>query len=225
MNQSISFWQLWRDVSLFASNHGSVIFRLVLPFALLQMGLTALVVVLIPGNDALWLSILISLLITPLYTGPLIKYTAIAVMGHPSDDLSPQQLRVSLNEWRDLAVVSVLQTMAFVGGLMLLILPGLYLAARFAFADIQVIVERSDAFNSMQRSWQASAQTAWVLLAGVILLMLVNLVLAQWLASLMGEEPTHLWLWQMLGQAQRVVFTVIGLLFFLRVYSAVALRR
>lgn len=81
-----------------------------------------------------------------------------------------QAIIASLACWRTLLFTFVLTAFAIMGGLMLLILPGIYIGVRLAFADYICVLEKRGAIDSLKQSWEDSADYFWPLLQGLLIL-------------------------------------------------------
>ena len=78
----------------------------------------------------------------------LIKFMASVVSGGGYD------LSVSLTMWLRLFVVYLLYSGAVIVGSFALIIPGIYLAARYGFAEFEVVLNGKSPFASMADSWR-----------------------------------------------------------------------
>lgn len=75
-------------------------------------------------------------------------------------------------------LLNLLSTIGVLTGLVLLVLPGLYLAARWLVAGPILLVEREGAIAAMRRSWQLTAPIAWPLASLLALLWVPILLVA-----------------------------------------------
>lgn len=111
---------------------------------------------------------LLSLLVMPIYWGATIFFMQSILDGTP---LSPSQaLAAGLGRWRSLLFTFVLSSFAIIGGLALLIIPGIYIGVRLAFADYICVLEKRSAIDSIRQSWIESDDYFWLLFQGLILI-------------------------------------------------------
>ena len=77
--------------------------------------------------------------------------------------------------WRYL-FASILYVLVILGGLILLVLPGLYLAIRFQFYGYFIVDRDSHIVESLKRSWDITRGNAWNLFLFGLLLFLINVL-------------------------------------------------
>ncbi len=81
-------------------------------------------------------------------------------------------------------IASVLYGLAMIGGLLLLIIPGVFVAVKFYFFDIIIVDKKLGPIGALQRSWNITKGRWWSVFGLLILLILFNL--AGMLALLVG---------------------------------------
>ncbi|MGF1841607.1 hypothetical protein L4C39_00155 [Vibrio clamense] len=77
-----------------------------------------------------------------------IKFMAFSASGYPKEQT------VSLNEWWRLLVVYFFYGVAVLAGFIALIVPGLYVAAKYGFADFEATLNDKPVFSALNESWQ-----------------------------------------------------------------------
>ncbi|MBN3572334.1 hypothetical protein [Vibrio neptunius] len=92
----------------------------------------------------------------------LIKYMAAVVTGGTRD------LSVTLNECFRLSILYLVYGTAIVLGLIALVIPGLYLIAKYAFADFEFVLNKRSTFQSMSESWSITSGVVLTLILGGI---------------------------------------------------------
>lgn len=111
---------------------------------------------------------LIGLALLPIYWGATILYMQSVLDQRPFK--ASQAIIASLSFWRTLLFTFILTAFAIMGGLMLLIIPGIYIGVRLAFADYICVLEKRGAIDSLKQSWEDSADYFWPLLQGLLIL-------------------------------------------------------
>lgn len=77
--------------------------------------------------------------------------------------------------WKYLGAV-ILNCLVFVGGIILLIIPGIYWAVRFSFTTLIVVDTKSGPVASMKESWAITEGNFWKLLLLWLAVVAINLV-------------------------------------------------
>lgn len=127
------------------SNVGSI-FKLFGPYVIVTSLLSPFVE-LFYGWGNLFFLVVISFIHTYLMVR-FIKFMAFATSGYPKEQT------VSLNEWWRLLVVYFFYGVAVLVGFIALIVPGLYFAAKYGFADFEAILNDKPAFSALGESWK-----------------------------------------------------------------------
>ena len=111
---------------------------------------------------------LLSLVLMPIYWAATILYMQSKLENRP---LQPfQAISLSFKYWRTLLFIFILTALAISGGLLLLIIPGIYIGIRLSFADYIGVVEGKNAWASLKQSWEETDDYFWVLLQGLLIL-------------------------------------------------------
>jgi hypothetical protein len=161
-----------RQSFYFFKQNFSTIAKIQLPFLLLLNGLALWLDINTSETDdlkqqAAYLSIL-SLTFLPIYWGGTILFMQSTLDNAPLS--ASQAIILSLSFWRTLLFTFILTSIAVFGGLLLLILPGLYIGVRLAFADYICVLEKQSAMDSLKQSWKDTADYFWKLLPGFAIL-------------------------------------------------------
>jgi hypothetical protein len=162
-----------RQSLFFFRRHFGTIARIQLPFII---GLNLLGLVLHSGLDAdssqastaTAVLMLLNLTLLPLYWGATILFLQSAVDDRPLSAF--QAVAVSLKYWRRLLITYLLTGFAVTGGLMLLIVPGIYVGVRLVFADYVCVLEDNKPVASLRQSWAESDAYFWLLLNGLLII-------------------------------------------------------
>ncbi len=159
-----------RQSLYFFRQHLAMILRIQLPFLLL-INLVALLAgqALEAGTsqsrNVLALMTLTNLSLLPIYWGATIFYFASVVADQPIG--VAQALKLSLGRWRHLLLTYLLMGAAVFTGLLLFVVPGVYLIVRLAFADYICVLQQKDAVTALRQSWATSAEYFWPLCYGL----------------------------------------------------------
>lgn len=120
--------------------------------------------------------ILSFLFVAPLLTGLFARVTSEMYLGR--DPQLSETFRFALSRMRSILLVTLLTTLALLGGLILLIIPVFLFYVRFAFAPATVVVEDVRGRAALRRSWRLAKGHFWRLFG--------TLVLASIIANIVG---------------------------------------
>jgi hypothetical protein len=168
----MSTFEYLRQSFFFFKQNITVIAKIQLPFLIILNGLALWLDINITDTNEFrektaYISIL-SLSFLPIYWG-----ATILLMQSKLDDAplsASQAIIASLSFWRSLLFTFILTSFAVFGGLLLVILPGIYIGVRLAFADYICVLEKKSALDSLKQSWTDTADYFWTLLLGLIIL-------------------------------------------------------
>lgn len=176
-----------RDAWYFYSRHLGPIALLCLPPLLLE-SLTLLGYGRWKGDQAEPLQeILLSLLFYPIYNGALILFLDARSRGLPTrtGELLVQALRL----WPSLALLACLSTLLVMLGASLLVLPGLWLMVKLAFAEYLLVLRGLDPLAAMKASFRQSRGYFLPILCCVLVVTLPFWLIDAWLYRQFGERP------------------------------------
>lgn len=206
----------FRDVTRFGYHHGSALAVVLMPYFVL-IAVVRVTSTFMAEQSPLWHGFYLSVLLAvyPLYMGRLIKYMA-WVAGPPGE--TPESLRISATDWRRLFLVNLIITGLVSCGLLLFIIPGLYLAARFAFAEFVTTLRTQLPLAALETSWRETGAHMAVLFQGAFLIMgtstvLEILVLPSAQASLSMQIALGL-----VGEGISIAGSLVLAVFFFRIY-------
>jgi len=103
----------------------------------------------------------------PIYAGGLVLYLASVVTGENWRPLRCYQ--AALQFWLPLFVLNWLMAFMVMAGMMMFIIPGLWVMARLSFANFLCIFEGMSAPDALVHSWQRTEPYQGVLIGGVML--------------------------------------------------------
>jgi hypothetical protein len=146
--------------------------------------------------------ILLQALTAPLLTGGL---SWLAARLYAGEEPSVQEaLQVAFSRFLTLIWVGILTFFAVVGGLILLIIPGILISLRLTFSPTVVVVEGVKGSGALGRSWRLSRG-----LMGKIFLTLVLTIVLVAIVQLLVGVPFGI-IGEALGGAPAIFFTFIG---------------
>ncbi|MFK0569903.1 hypothetical protein [Endozoicomonas sp.] len=165
-----SFKEILKESLFFFKSNVRSICAIVLPFIIpLELFYGICDALYQDGNDSiLWLASGIGLLLTPIYQGALILFLASVL----TDKYLPVKTyyQRALKFWLPLMAVYILSFLATMGGFMLLIIPGLIVMGRLAFAEFYCLLHNKSGYEALWASWKSSRSEQWQLVAGLVLI-------------------------------------------------------
>jgi hypothetical protein len=124
--------------------------------------------------------------IHPLYTAILIQFLQARTSGSPVDRAKIVSEAFAL--WPMMVLLVVMKFVLFMIGLLLFILPGIWIAVRMAFAEFYLVEKREQPVESMRSSFASTDKPFWtivvVFLVPQALLILLQLLLKGFVVSL-----------------------------------------
>lgn len=149
------------------------------------------------------------LLLTPFMTAAIVRAVADSYLGR--DPSVGSSYRFALSRFGSLLLVIFLSGLAIAGGFILLIIPGLIMYARLAFAPAAVVVEDLRGSKALNRSWRLSRGMFWkifgtIFLAGVLASVVTGILLVPAGISADALGP-NVWLLQGVLAAVATVIT------------------
>ncbi len=211
-----------RQSLFFFRRHFGTIARIQLPFIiglnllglLLQVNLDADSSA---ARNATALLMLLNITLLPLYWGATLLFLQSAVDNQPLSAF--QAVSVSLRYWRRLLLTYLLTGLAVTLGLMLLIVPGIYIGVRLVFADYICVLEDKKPVESLRQSWRESDAYFWLLFKGLLIIFGGLLLLEMpfvYLAEASGFSPAPI------KAVLSIIFDLMGTLvtiYGFRIYS------
>lgn len=85
----------------------------------------------------------------------------------------PDAMARAGEKFSQLVLLTVIVGVILVLGVILLIIPGIYLSVRLSFVFYAVMIENQSAFNAIQRSWQLTQGHWWLLFWSFFLIVIV----------------------------------------------------
>jgi hypothetical protein len=155
----------------------------------------------------------VSLAAYPLYTVAVIFYIASVISGKSSTTQAFWKLGIKF--WLPYMILHFLVSGMIMFGLIFLIVPGVILAVRCAFAKFDLLLNQSRPLDAIKNSWDSTKAYAWILLGGYMIITIVLYVPYYLFASLAGESII---VYRVLDVVYSVV-DVLYIIFAFRVYE------
>lgn len=196
-----------RDAWYFSRNNLSAIAHLTLPLLLLETIAQALLSAQLGADANPAYGILLGILFYPLYAGPLILFMHARSNGQTPGNA--QLLAAGLQLWPRFALLAGISTLAIMLGLSLLIVPGIWVMVRLAFAELVLVLHQETPLRALQVSVAMTAGRFWPVLT-CLLSVLVPLWLLDWW-TLPEQSDTLLWVLQQSVSGFLQLFAIIVL--------------
>lgn len=116
-----------------------------------------------------------NLLLMPMYWGATIVFMQSTVSGQPYS--VGQVLVASCSIWLKLFLVFTLYSLMISMGLLLMILPGIYIAIRLSIADYICVLERRPILDCLKDSWKQTADYFWLIFQGIAIITVSVIIL------------------------------------------------
>ncbi|MCL6271570.1 hypothetical protein M3P05_16765 [Sansalvadorimonas sp. 2012CJ34-2] len=169
----------------FRANIGSLAL-LALPYAVLSEAFQLFVLSSAKGPNLVGMSLMAELTLYPIFQSALIIFIGSAISGN----IRPfgQCYSISAAYWPRMLLLTLLSTIATMGGFFLFIVPGLFIMVRLALSDMFCMVENRSVADSIRLSVAASQKVSWVIFLGLALLFptvtIISIGLSQATASI-----------------------------------------
>ena len=158
MNQPAKLKLIITDAAQFFLNNLTQIAALCLPWLLAAALVEYIIVAAGQGSDDVRPLFLVAwtfnLLIYPIYTGALILL--MAKRAQREQPVNRELTLSALRTWQPLFMVHVMASGMTALGLMLLVLPGIYIAVRLSFAEFFLVLEGAKPIEALQKSFLAT---------------------------------------------------------------------
>ena len=131
-----------------------------------------------------YLPLFVEVLVYPVYAGALILYIASRTKGKSPGNV--EVLTAALSIWFPLFVLTAIWTTLFLGGLLLLVLPGIWILVRLAFSQFLIVLTNATPIEAIRQSVGLTRNQFWPLFK------CIAAVLAPiWVLGFVLEHVTH----------------------------------
>ncbi|WP_159973577.1 YciC family protein [Pseudomonas sp. 8Z] len=181
-----------RDAWYFSRNNLLAIASLTLPLLVLEATAQVLLAAQLGAGANPAYGILLGILFYPLYAGPLILFLHARSNGQAPGNA--QLLAAGLQLWPRFALLAGISTLAIMLGLSLMIVPGIWVMVRLAFAELVLVLHQETPLRALQASVTMTAGRFWP-----VLTCLLSVLAPLWLLDALTTPPpsqTLLWVIQ-----------------------------
>ncbi|WP_111494044.1 hypothetical protein [Marinobacter bohaiensis] len=153
----------------------------------------------------------------PVYAVAVVFYIHGVIHGEPKDTRTLWQL--GLKYWVPFAVLSAILGAAVVAGLILMVIPAIIVAIKYAFAEFDLLLDGDKPLDALKNSWGQTAGYFWILLGGFALISLAIYTPYYIIGSLViGHEPLYTLVSTVLSMAFSVLSSLYTIFAF-RIYD------
>lgn len=110
-------------------------------------------------------------LVYPIFGAAVVFYIASVI--NDRDLTASQAWALGIQHWPSYFALTVILMISIGFGFALFVLPGLFLAARFAFSEFDLLLDNQGPLQSLKSSWESSREYFWILLGGGLVITLV----------------------------------------------------
>lgn len=159
-------------------------------------------------QQGVFLGSVLDLALMPVYWGATLVYLRSVLEGQPLK--VSQALMLGLSCWGRLLMTYILVALALTTGLLMLIVPGIYIGLRLAFAEFHCVMEGKGPLESISASWHSTREFFWPLFQGMALIIGLLLAIELALGSLLQGHKDLMMLLSLLIQFLGVVPTIFA---------------
>ncbi len=164
-----------------------------------------------------FLPILVNFLVYPLYIIPVIFYIASIINGEIIKITDAWKL--GLRYWASYIILAIIVSLIIASGLILLVVPGIIFAVRYAFSEFYLLLEKKDPLEAMRFSWETTRLYFWELLGGFLIISFILYVPFSLIILIYELQELEM---ELVETALNLVYSVFGVIytiFVFRVYS------
>jgi len=126
----------------------------------------------------------------PIFGAALVFYVSFTVKRKSLT--TTQAWALGIQNWPSYFLLSAILILAIGFGFALFIIPGLFLAARLAFSEFDLLLKSQNPVQSLASSWTSSREYFWVLLNGGLIITLIIYAPYFLITHLLNETGLHL---------------------------------
>jgi hypothetical protein len=196
-----------RDAWFFFSHNLAAIARLCLPLLLVEAIAQALLAAQLGEGANPAYGILLGVLFYPLYAAQLILFLDARSNGRePSGN---ELFAAALRLWPGFALLTGLSTLAILLGLSLLVLPGIWIMVKLAFAELLLVLREQPPLRALQGSFELTGGRFWEVFS-CLASVLAPLWLLDWW-TLPSRDDSLLWVLQQAASGFLQLFALVVL--------------
>lgn len=159
-------------------------------------------------RHSIFISSSLDLALMPVYWGATLLYLRSVLQGEPLG--VGQALVMGLACWGRLLLTYILTALAISSGLLLFIVPGIYIGIRLAFAEFYCVMEGKGPLQSISASWNTTKEFFWPLFQGLALIISLLLAIELTLGQMLNEQQDLMMLVSLVIQFLGVVPTIFA---------------
>lgn len=141
-----------------------------------------------PMYFAAWI---FNMLVYPIYTAALIHLMALQAQGKRPGN--PELFRLALKSWQSLLILHIMSSVLFLCGLMLFVLPGIWVMVRLSFSQFYLVLDKLNPIEAIQKSFFATRKHMAAIFLLIILFLIpvfvLSLVIGQLIAGIPQARP------------------------------------
>ena len=160
---------------------------------------------------------LLGFVVYPIYTAGIVFYLNSVIVGKGMDARSAWLLGVKF--WFPYVLLSIMMGVAIILGVFFFILPGIFLAIRFAFSEFDLLLNRTSPADAMKNSWSLTKDYMWVILGGYAIITLILFVPYYLVTKLFDAPNTYS---PVLDTTANIIYSVLEvsyMIFAFRIYD------
>jgi flagellar biosynthesis protein FlhB len=131
------------------------------------------------------------MLVYPIYTAALIHLMALQAQGKRPGN--PELFRLALKSWQSLLILHIMSSVLFLCGLMLFVLPGIWVMVRLSFSQFYLVLDKLNPIEAIQKSFFATRKHMAAIFLLIILFLIpvfvLSLVIGQLIAGIPQARP------------------------------------
>lgn len=132
-----------------------------------------------------------NMLLYPIYTAALIHLMALQAQGKRPGNL--ELLRLAMKSWQSLLILHIMSSVLFLCGLMLFVLPGIWVIVRLSFSQFYLVLENLNPIEAIQKSFLTTrkhmAPIFLLIIAFLIPVFVLSLAIGQLIAGIPQAQP------------------------------------
>ena len=190
---------------------------IILPFVVPVELFIALYQHVLTNGEEQIIPMVINFIVYPVYTVAVVFYIASFVSG---EVVGTKALwRLGAKWWFPYITLSVLVGLATMGGLVLLVIPGIIVIVRCSFAEFELLLNQREPMAAIKKSVESTKEYFWIILTGFAVITVVLYAPYYLVSSLLDEASTAYFIIEMLASFVYSVLDVLFIIFAFRVYE------
>ena len=215
------FNKLFNDSLVFFRNHfiafAAIILPIVVPVEFITMFVLGTASSEQLTTNQILLAILLDFMVSPVYMVAATFYIASIIKNEHREITF--LWRLGLKFWLPYLVMSVMIGIVVSIGLLVFILPGIFFAVRYAFAQFELLFKQENPPDAIRNSWRLTADYQWLILSGFAMITVLLYGPLLIFSSVFNELMQSNWLIGSVINLLYAVLTMLYTVFAFRVYD------